>query len=447
MSDESRGYVRAVQSEVFRAGVSGRRPAVPVDPAALERAARKALPSEAFAYLAGGAGSESTMAANRAAFDRRQIWPRVLRDVGNRDLSIELFGRRRATPFLLSPIGVVELAHADADVAVGRAAAELDVPYVLSNQASRPMEEVAAAMGDRARWFQLYWSGSDDLNASFLRRAEAAGCEAIVVTLDTHLLGWRTRDLDAAFLPFTRGQGIAQYTSDPVFAELVRERVGRGGGGGSRPRVTPTLLASALSIARSGAGTLLVEGGVRDALRSPLPRAAVETFLDVFADPRLTWDSLAKLRQWTSLPVLLKGVMHPDDASRALDHGVDGLVVSNHGGRQIDGSVATLDALPGVVERVAGRIPVVLDSGVRGGADAFKALALGATAVGIGRPYAYGLAVAGADGVREVVRNHIAELDVTMALAGHRSVGEIGADSLRPVPELRFDGLSEPLDP
>lgn len=431
MSDESRGYVRAVQSEVFRAGVNGRKPAVPVDPAALERAARKALPSEAFAYLAGGAGSESTMAANRAAFDRRQIWPRVLRDVGSRDLSIELFGRRRATPFLLSPIGVAELAHADADVAVGRAAAELHVPYVLSNQASRPMEEVAAAMGAGSRWFQLYWSGSDDLNASFLRRAESAGCEAIVVTLDTHLLGWRTRDLDAAFLPFTRGQGIAQYTSDPVFAELVRERVGRGGGG-ARPRVTPTLLASALSIARSGAGTLLVEGGVRDALRSPLPRAAVETFLDVFADPTLTWDSLAKLRQWTSLPVLLKGVMHPDDASRALDHGVDGLVVSNHGGRQIDGSVATLDALPGVVEHVAGRVPVVLDSGVRGGADAFKALALGATAVGIGRPYAYGLAVAGADGVREVVRNHIAELDVTMSLAGHRSVAEIGLDSLRP---------------
>ncbi len=433
MSDENRGYVRAVQSEVFRAGVSGRKPAVPVDAAALERAAGKAIPPEAFAYLAGGAGSEATMAANRAAFGHWQIWPRVLRDVGSRDLSIELLGRRRATPFLLSPIGVAELAHADADVAVGRAAAALEVPYVLSNQASRPMEEVAAAMGDAARWFQLYWSASDELNASFLRRAEAAGCEAIVVTLDTHLLGWRTRDLDAAFLPFTRGQGIAQYTSDPVFAELVRERVARGGGGGARPRVTPTLLASALSIARSGAGTLLVEGGVRDALRSPLPRAAVETFLDVFADPTLTWESLAKLREWTTLPVLLKGVVHPDDASRALDHGVDGLVVSNHGGRQIDGSVATLDALPGIVERVAGRVPVVLDSGVRGGADAFKALALGATAVGIGRPYAYGLAVAGADGVREVVRNHIAELDVTMALAGHRAVAEIGGTSLHPL--------------
>jgi lactate 2-monooxygenase len=432
MTDDTRGYVRAVQSEVYRAGVSGTKPAVPVDFDALERAARKAISADAFAYLAGGAGSERTIAANRAAFDRWGIWPRVLRDVSQRDLSIELLGRRRPTPFLLSPIGVAELAHAEADVAVGRAAAELDVPFVLSNQASRPMEEVAGAMGDRARWFQLYWSASDELNASFLRRAEASGCEAIVVTLDTHLLGWRTRDLDLAYLPFTRGLGIAQYTSDPVFAELVRERVVRGGGGaGTRPKITPRLLASAFSIAGSGSRTPLVDGGVRAALRSPLPRAAIETFLDVFANAALEWDDLARLREWTSLPVLLKGIVHPDDAARALDHGVDGIVVSNHGGRQVDGSVATLDALPDIAERVGGRVPIVLDSGVRGGADAFTALALGATAVGIGRPYAYGLAVAGSDGVREVVRNHIAELDVTMALAGHRSIAEIGPGSLR----------------
>ncbi len=431
MGDAQRGYARVVQSEVYRAGVGGTKPAVPVDNSALEQAARKAVSAEAFAYLAGGAGGEATMAANRAAFARWQVWPRVLRDVAERDLSIELLGKRRATPFILSPIGVAELAHADADVAVGRAASELDVPYVLSNQGSRPMEEVAAAMGEGSRWFQLYWSASEELNASFLRRAEAAGCEAIVVTLDTHLLGWRTRDLDAAFLPFTRGQGIAQYTSDPVFAELVRDRVARSTGPGERPRVTPTLLRSAFSIARSAVGTKLVDGGVRDALRSPLPRAAVETFLDVFSDPSLTWDDLARLREWTSLPVLVKGVLHPDDAGRALDHGVDGIVVSNHGGRQVDRSVATLDALPAIVERVAGRVPIVLDSGIRGGADAAIALALGATAVGIGRPYAYGLAVAGQAGVREVVRNHIAELDLTLGLAGHRSVAELGPETLR----------------
>ena len=431
MGDAQRGYARVVQSEVYRAGVGGTKPAVPVDHDALEQAARKAVSAEAFAYLAGGAGGEATMAANRAAFSRWRVWPRVLRDVAERDLSIELLGRRRATPFILSPIGVAELAHADADVAVGRAASELDVPYVLSNQASRPMEEVAVEMGAGSRWFQLYWSRSDELNASFLRRAEAVGCEAVVVTLDTHLLGWRTRDLDAAFLPFTRGQGIAQYTSDPVFAELVRDRVARSTGPGERPKVTPTLLRSAFSIARSAVGTRLVDGGVRDALRSPLPRAAVETFLDVFSDPSLTWDDLARLREWTSLPVLLKGVLHPDDASRALDHGVDGIVVSNHGGRQVDRSVATLDALPAIVERVAGRVPIVLDSGIRGGADALIALSLGATAVGIGRPYAYGLAVAGQDGVREVVRNHIAELDLTLGLAGHRSIAELGPETLR----------------
>jgi lactate 2-monooxygenase len=430
MSDETRGYVRVVQSEVYRAGLSGTKPAVPVDFGALERAARKAISADAFAYLAGGAGSERTIAANRAAFDRWGIWPRVLRDVAERDLSIELFGRRRPTPFVLSPIGVAELAHRDADVAVGRAAAALDVPYVLSNQASRPMEDVAVAMAQGSRWFQLYWSASDELNASLVGRAAASGCEAIVVTLDTHLLGWRVRDLDLGFLPFTRGQGIAQYTSDPVFAELVRARAGHGPSG-ARPKVTPALLRSALAIARSGARTPLVDGGVRDALRSPLPRAAIETFLDVFANPALRWDDLARLREWTDLPVLLKGVMHPDDAARALDHGADGVVVSNHGGRQIDGAVATLDALPAVAERVGGRVPIILDSGVRGGADAFKALALGAAAVGIGRPYAYGLAVAGEDGVREVVRNNIAELDVTMALAGCRSVSEIGPDALR----------------
>ncbi|GAA1956670.1 alpha-hydroxy-acid oxidizing protein [Agromyces allii] len=434
MSDDERGFGRATQSEVYRAGLSGDRPKVPVDVAALEVAAKKTLSAEAFAYLAGGAGAEATMAANRAAFDRWRVWPRVLRDVSRRDLSIELLGRRRPTPFVLSPIGVAEMAHPEADVAVGRAAATLEVPYVLSNQASRPMEEVAAQMRDASFWFQLYWSRSDELNASFVRRAEAIGCEAVVVTLDTSLLGWRTRDLDVAYLPFTRGLGIAQYTSDPVFADLVRDRVAAGGAAGPKPRVTPTLLASALSIARSGSHTMLVDGGVAEALRSPLPRAAVETFLDVFSDPSLTWDDLASLREWTTLPILLKGVMHPADAARALDLGVDGLVVSNHGGRQVDGAVATLDALPGVLERVGGRIPVILDSGVRGGADAFKALALGATAVGIGRPYAYGLAVAGAEGVREVVRNHIAELDLTMGLAGRTTIDAIGRDALAPAP-------------
>ena len=298
------------------------------------------------------------------------------------------------------------------------------------------MEEVRDAAPGGSRLFQLYWSASDDLNASLLRRAEASGCEAIVVTLDTHLLGWRTRDLDLAYLPFTRGMGIAQYTSDPVFQQLVRERVRASASappGDAAPpvKLTPKAVAAGLTIARKGAP--LTGAGLRESLRSPLPRAAVETFLDVFSTPALTWDDLAKAREWTSLPIILKGIVHPDDATRALDSGIDGVWVSNHGGRQIDQSVPTLAALPEVVERVAGRVPVIFDSGVRQGADAVIALALGATAVAIGRPYAYGLGIAGEAGVREVIRNVLAELDITLGLAGHASIEALGREALRAV--------------
>ncbi|KQZ86236.1 lactate 2-monooxygenase [Microbacterium sp. Root166] len=426
---------RRTQSEVYRAGISGTRPRVPVDAAQLKDAARRALSAEAFAYIAGGAGAERTMRANTRAFGRWQIWPRPLRDVLERDLSIDFLGRRRPTPLLLAPLGVMEMAHDDADLAVARAAASFGVPYTLSNQASFPMEAVRDAAPGGARLFQLYWSADDDLNASLLRRAEASGCEAIVVTLDTHLLGWRTRDLDLAYLPFTRGMGIAQYTSDPVFQQLVRDRVRKGPDAAAPPaapvKLTPKTVAAGVKIARKGAA--LTGAGLRENLRSPLPRAAVETFLDVFSTPALTWDDLAKAREWTSLPILLKGIVHPEDASRAIDAGVDGVWVSNHGGRQIDQSVPTLEALPSVVDRVDGRVPVVFDSGVRQGSDAFIALALGATAVAIGRPYAYGLGLAGEEGVREVVRNILAELDITLGLSGHTSIAEVARDALREI--------------
>ena len=426
----ARGASRRTQSEIYRAGISGTRPRVPIDPGQLEHAAAKALSAEGFAYVAGGAGAERTVRANRAAFAAWQVWPRPLRDVADRDLSVELLGVRRPTPLLLAPLGVMELAHSDADLAVARAAASVGVPYVLSNQASFPMEDAATAAPGGSRWFQLYWSGSDELNASLLGRAEASGCEAIVITLDTHLLGWRTRDLDLAYLPFTRGMGIAQYTSDPVFQQLVRERVQRGSDAPAPAvKITPKAVAAGIRIAQKGAA--LTGAGLRENLRSPLPRAAVETFLDVFSTPTLTWDDLAKAREWTSLPILLKGIVHPDDAVRAVDAGLDGVWVSNHGGRQIDQSVPTLTVLPEIAARVGGRVPIVFDSGVRGGADAFIALALGATAVAIGRPYAYGLGIAGEAGVREVVRNHIAELDITLGLSGHAAIAEVGIDALR----------------
>ncbi|MDL5351901.1 alpha-hydroxy-acid oxidizing protein [Microbacterium sp. zg-YB36] len=434
----ARGISRRTQSDVYRAGISGTTPRVPVDPVRLEQAARRALSAEAFAYIAGGAGAEHTVAANAAAFDDWQVWPRPLRDVSDRDLSIDLFGTRRPSPLLLAPLGVMELAHADADVAVARAAASAGVPYTLSNQASQSMEQVRDAAPAGSRLFQLYWSASDDLNASLLARAEASGCEAVVITLDTHLLGWRTRDLDLAYLPFTRGLGIAQYTSDPVFRRLVQERAGTAGAAAqpaAKVRMTPKTVLAGVSIARKGAG-LTGTTSVRDNLRSPLPRAAVETFLDVFSTPTLTWERLALVREWTSLPIVLKGIVHPDDAARALDAGVDGVWISNHGGRQIDRSVPTLAVLPAIAQRVAGRVPIVFDSGIRTGADVFIALALGATAVALGRPYAYGLAVAGEDGVGEVVRNVLAELDITLGLSGHTAVADLGPDALRHLPAL-----------
>jgi len=428
----SRGISRRTQSDIYRAGTSGARPRVPVDADVLEAAARKALSSNAFAYIAGGAGAERTVAANRAAFGRWQIWPRPLRDVSDRDLSIDFLGSRRHTPLLLAPLGVMELAHADADLAVARAAASLGVPYTLSNQASVPLESVAEAAPAGPRLFQLYWSASDELNASLLRRAEASGCEAIVVTLDTHLLGWRTRDLDLAYLPFTRGLGIAQYTSDPVFQDLVRARAKGAAAPGPAVRVTAKTIRAGVSIARKGS-SVTGSRSLRGNLRSPLPRAAVETFLEVFSTPALTWDDLAKAREWTALPILLKGIVHPDDAMRALDAGVDGIWISNHGGRQVDQSVSTLEVLPAIADRVAGRIPIVFDSGVRQGSDVFIALALGATAVALGRPYAYGLGIAGEEGVREVVRNILAELDITLGLSGHTSIAQLGRDALRQV--------------
>jgi lactate 2-monooxygenase len=413
------------QTSIYLGGVSGTRPRVPVAFDALEEAARKAMSPEAFAYVAAGAGSERTVAANRAAFDRWRIVPRMLRDVSERDLSVELLGRRLPTPFLLAPIGVLELAHPEADLAVARAAGAEGIPMIFSNQASTPMERVAEALGDTPRWFQLYWSRSDEVVESFVARAEACGCSAIVVTLDTTILGWRPRDLDPAYLPFLRGKGIAQYTSDPVFQRLVaQDAAGDSDDDTPEPRPSLTALRTLINLTRA------YPDGFWATLRSGRGRAAVQRFVNTYSRPSLTWEDLPFLRERTRLPILLKGLLHPDDARRALDAGMDGIVVSNHGGRQVDGATATLDALPGVLDAVDGRLPVLLDSGIRGGSDAFKALALGASAVLIGRPYVYGLGIAGAPGVREVIQNFVADFDLTMGLAGCRSVDEVAASAL-----------------
>jgi isopentenyl diphosphate isomerase/L-lactate dehydrogenase-like FMN-dependent dehydrogenase len=421
------GAGRRRQNEVYRAGVYGRSPRVPVAARSLQARAKQALNARAYAYVAGGAGDEATQRANRAAFDRWAVLPRVLRDVSARDTSIELFGRRLPGPLLLGPVGALELVHKEADLAVARAAASAGVPMVFSNQASVSMEDCSAAMGDAPRWFQLYWSTSDELVESLVTRAEKADCDAIVVTLDTTMLGWRPRDLDLGHLPFALGKGIAQYTSDPVFRRLVEERAAVAGPREPQPRPTPAAVRALIGMARAWPGSL------RENLRSPLPRAAVETFLGIYSRPSITWDDLGWLRSRTRLPILLKGVLHPDDARRALDAGVDGVVVSTHGGRQVDRSVAALDALPEVVGAVAGRAPVLLDSGIRSGADAFIAVALGARAVLLGRPFAWGLALAGEEGVRQVVSDVLGEFDLTLGLTGHTAVDQLSPDVLRRV--------------
>jgi lactate 2-monooxygenase len=419
MTNIGPGPGRSRQTQIYVRGLGGERPAVPVAPERLQAAAKARLNAADFAYIAGGAGAERTMRANLAAFERVRLLPRRLSGSRERDLSVELLGQTLASPLLLAPIGVLETAHPQADLAVARAAAAENVPFIFSSQASVPMEACAAAMGDSPRWFQLYWGTDDEVTRSFVRRAEACGAAAIVLTLDTTLLGWRPRDLDLGSLPFLRGRGIAQYLSDPVF----------------RSRLDTPLPAPAVQPPRTPAlvrvGAELAAKGRTYGLSSAQMRAAAARFTATYTRPDLGWDDLGRLRGWTRLPILLKGILHPDDAREAARRGVDGLVVSNHGGRQIDGEVAALDALPGVVA-AAGELPVLLDSGVRTGPDVAKALALGARAVLLGRPYVYGLALAGEAGVREVVQNVRAEFDLTLGLLGVGAARQLGPGQLAP---------------
>ncbi|OLT14459.1 alpha-hydroxy-acid oxidizing enzyme [Pseudonocardia sp. CNS-139] len=372
-------------AEIYLRGLADERPQWPTDPTRLEAAAREVLADGPFGYVAGGAGAGATMRANLAAFDRYRLVPRMLRDTTVRDWSTAVLGTAMPAPLLLAPVGVLSILHADGELAVARAAAELGVPMVLSTASSHTIEEVAEASGAGPRWFQLYWPAEDAVTASLLGRARAAGYEVLVVTLDTWTLGWRPEDLDGSYLPFLRGVGTAVPFSDPAF------RAG---------------------LARPPEDDLM---------------AAVGRWVPMFTGTALRWDRLDLLREHWTGPIVLKGVQHPEDALRALDAGMDGVVVSNHGGRQVDRAVGALDALPGVVAAVDGRAAVLFDSGVRTGADAAVALALGADAVLLGRPYAYGLALGGQDGVRHVVRSVLAELDLTLALSGFADLTQLRA--------------------
>ncbi|HMO40079.1 MAG TPA: lactate 2-monooxygenase [Saprospiraceae bacterium] len=410
------------QRHIYVNGMAGLRPVVPFDFQSLETAARQRISKEGFAYMAGGAGQESTLQTNRRAFDQWQIVPRMLRDVSHRDTSIQLFGQSLPTPLLTCPIGVLEMAHPEADLGVAKATAGLGIPMIFSNQASVPMEDCAAVMGQSPRWFQLYWSKSNELVQSLVSRAEQCGCTAVVVTLDTTMLGWRTRDLNLAYLPFLRGMGIAQYLSDPVFLSMLAQMQAASA---ARPKITLTTLRNLITVVNKYPGR-----GFFKKLRSGKPMAAVRLFIDIYSRPSLTWEDLSFLRKNTRLPILLKGILHPEDAQKAVAYGVDGIIVSNHGGRQVDGAIGAFTALPSVVAATQGQIPVLLDSGVRTGADVFKALALGAKAVCIGRPYAYGLAVAGQAGVAAVLQNFMADFELTMGLAGCTTIANITPETL-----------------
>jgi isopentenyl diphosphate isomerase/L-lactate dehydrogenase-like FMN-dependent dehydrogenase len=411
---------------------------VPTNPDELEARARKAMSAKAWAYVSGGAGSGASVRANRAAFDNWQVVPRMLHGATTRDLRTDILGTALAAPVMVAPVGAADLVAPGSDLDIARGAAAARTPYIFSTQGCVPMEQTARVMGDVPWWYQLYWSVDEALVDSLIGRAEAAGAKALVVTLDTTMLGWRTQDLDLGSLPFSQGIGIAQYTSDPRFRQIVAERLAAPGDAPSP--LAGTRGAQKVRAAASGARTLLSQsrrhpGGTRENLRSPEPRAAVETFLDIYSNPGLSWSHIETLRGRTRIPVLLKGILHPDDAERAVGLGVDGIIVSNHGGRQVDRSIASLDALVAIRERLGPDPVVLLDSGVRTGADVFVALALGADATLIGRPHIYGLALDGADGVRDVLDNVIAELDLTMGLVGATSIGDITREAfLRPAP-------------
>lgn len=384
MAERFGGY----QNEIYLQGLTGATPAMTTDLTRLEEAAAAVLTPEVLGYVAGGAGAGATMRANREAFDRWKIVPRMLTDATDRDLSATLLGTELPAPVLLAPVGVQSIVHPDAELATARAAAGLGVPMILSTASSRTIEQVADASGDGPRWFQLYWPGDREVCASILERARKAGYTALVVTLDTWTLAWRPRDLDRAYLPFIKNEGTAIAMSDPAFRARLEK--------------TP---------------------------EDDLPTALLQ-WIGMFTGTDKSWDQLAVLRELWDGPILLKGIQHVDDARRAADAGMDGIVVSNHGGRQIDGALGALEALPGIARAVGDRLEVLFDSGVRTGSDVLKALALGAKAVLLGRPFVYGLALGGEDGVRHVLRSLLADLDLTLALAGHRTPAALTPSAL-----------------
>ncbi|WP_375403471.1 lactate 2-monooxygenase [uncultured Sphingomonas sp.] len=373
------------QNQIYGAGLQGVIPKLPVDFATLERRAQAAMPPQVLTYVQGGCGDEATQDRNAAAFGHWGMVPRMMVDATTRDLSVELFGRRYPSPLFMAPVGVNGICTQDGhgDLHAARASAITGVPFCASTLSNDPLEKVAAAQDDTPGFFQLYTPRNKELAESLVSRAEAAGYGAIVVTLDTWVTGWRPRDLNVSNFPQLRGAVLQNYFSDPVFRSML-----------AKPP--------------------------EEDLRS-----AIMTWGANFGKV-LTWDDLPWLKGMTKLPIVLKGICHPDDARRAVDGGADAIYCSNHGGRQANGGIAAIDMLPGVVA-AAGETPVLFDSGIRSGTDVIKAVALGARMVGVGRPYTYGLALDGAEGAAHVLRCVLAEADLLMAVNGYPTIADVRA--------------------
>ncbi|ONF96940.1 alpha-hydroxy-acid oxidizing protein [Sphingomonas jeddahensis] len=376
-----------LQTQIYGAGLSGIVPTLPVDFATLEKRAQAALPSHVLTYVQGGCGDEFTQDENARAFRHWGMVPRMMVDATHRDLTTDLFGLRLPSPVFMAPIGVTGMMSQDqhGDIAAAQASAATGVPLTASTLSNDPLEDVQAACGDTPAFFQLYTPRDRELAESLVSRAEAAGYKAIIVTLDTWVTGWRPRDLNPSNFPQLRGHVLQNYFTDPRFRAML---------GGKSPE---------------------------DDLRT-----AIGTWGATFGKV-LTWEDMSWLKSITKLPIVLKGICHPDDARRAIDGGADGIYVSNHGGRQANGGIAAIDMLPAVAEAVNGRVPVLFDSGIRSGTDVVKAIALGADAVGIGRPYAYGLALGGAEGCAHVLKCILAEADLLMAVNGWPTLAEVRA--------------------
>ena len=376
-------YGDEVLNRIYRKGMlEEQSPDFPVSYEDLRERAHEEMSEEAKAYIHGGAGSETTFRREQD-FSEWRIVPRMLQGVEDRDLSTEFMGQSVDFPLAITPLGIQNLAHEEGELATARAAREMDVPFILSSLSSTPMEDVAEELGDTPKYFQFYWSSDEDIARSFLNRAEEAGYDGIVVTVDAPILGWRERLIERGYYPFLNGDGVANYFSDPEFRSQL-----------DKPPEEDT-------------------------------EAAVQHFLDIFGDSSLTWDDLSFVFENTDLPVHIKGVLHPEDAVKAVDAGADGIGVSTHGGRQVDGSITAIEALPAIADRIGDETTITFDSGIRRGSDVFRALAVGADVCLLGRPFIYGLAVGGQSGVEHVLENILADFDLTMGLAGRDAVSKI----------------------